>query len=553
MEKKWWKEGIIYQIYPRSFCDKNGDGVGDLRGIISKLDYLKELGVDIIWLSPIYKSPNDDNGYDISDYRDIMDEFGTLSDFDVLLEGVHERGMRLLMDLVVNHSSDEHFWFEEAKKSTDNPYRDYYYWKKPVNGEVPNNWKSFFGGSVWEWHEETQEYFLHLFTKKQPDLNWENPKLREEVYDLMRFWLDKGVDGFRMDVFTLFSKRLAFEDADMSDFTQVIRDVYANGPRIHEFLHEMNQEVFQHYDSVSIGEGVGITHDKILDYVDENRKEIDMIFHFDHMFMDHGKGGRFDPEPWSSEAFFQIFFDWNQALEQNGWGSIYLGNHDFPRMVSRFGDDESFWKESAKLLATLIMTLRGTPTVYQGDEIGMKNVPFARAEDHRDIEFHNAYKEKKEKSEDLEEFLEIARSQARDHARTPIQWSGEAHAGFSETTPWIQVHPDFPSINVEEQSKDPDSILSFYKSLIQFRKAHPIWAYGSLSRIASGNPSILAYERNWEGETRRVIMNFSSQAQQHNLEGPGWEVQLNTYSQSSTELPAELRPWEGLVLLASKT
>ena len=551
MEKKWWKEGIIYQIYPRSFCDKNGDGIGDLKGIISKLDYLKELGVDIIWLSPIYKSPNEDNGYDISDYRNILSEFGTLSDFDILLDGVHQRGMRLLMDLVVNHCSDEHFWFEEAKKSTDNPYRDYFFWKEPVNGQVPNNWKSFFGGSVWEWHEETQAYYLHLFTKKQPDLNWENPKLRREVYDLMRFWLDKGIDGFRMDVFSLFSKRLAFEDTDMSDFNQVIQDVYANGPRIHEFLHEMNQEVFQHYDSVSIGEGVGITHDKILDYVDENRKEIDMIFHFDHMFMDHGKGGRFDPEPWSSEAFFQVFFDWDQSLGKNGWGSIYLGNHDFPRMVSRFGDDESFWKESAKLLATLVMTLRGTPTIYQGDEIGMKNVPFVSAEDHRDIEFHNAYRERKQKGEDLEEFLEIARRQARDHARTPIQWNGEAYAGFSETTPWIQLHPDFPTINVEEQSKDPDSILKFYQSLIQFRKAHPIWAYGSLNRVTTGNPSVFAYDRTWEGETRRVILNFSSQRQPHNLEGTGWEAILNSYTSYSPELPAELRPWEAIVLEAS--
>ncbi len=548
MKKIWWKEGIIYQIYPRSFCDKNGDGIGDLKGIISKLDYIQDLGVDIIWLSPIYKSPNDDNGYDISDYRDIMDEFGTMEDFDLLLAGVHQRGMRLLMDLVVNHSSDEHVWFKQAKGSPDSPYRDYYYWKKPLNGQVPNNWKSFFGGSVWEWDEGSGEYFLHLFSKKQPDLNWENPKVRNEVYDLMRFWLDKGVDGFRMDVFSLFSKRLDFEDQDMSDFNRVIREVYANGPRIHEFLNEMNQKVFQHYDVVSVGEGVGVTHDCVLEYVAEDRKEIDMIFHFDHMFIDHGEGGRWDPIPWTSESFFEVFFDWDKALEDKGWGSIYLGNHDFPRMVSRFGDDEQFWKESAKLLAMLLMTLRGTPTIFQGDEIGMKNTPFQNPEDYRDIEFHNSYREKKESGEDMEEFLKIAQKQARDHARTPMQWNSESNGGFSQEVPWIQPHPQFETINVEAQQTDSGSILNFYKSLITYRKSEAIWIYGSIERLESGNPCILAFQRNWEGNERLILLNFSSQEQAHRVDVQTGTVSFSNYPDVRERDFTQLKPWEGIVL-----
>ena len=547
MKKIWWKEGIIYQIYPRSFCDKNGDGIGDLNGITSKLDYIKDLGVDIIWLSPIYKSPNDDNGYDISDYRDIMDEFGTMEDFDRLLEGVHKRGMKLLMDLVVNHSSDEHTWFEQAKSSVDSPYRDYYYWKKPINGQVPNNWKSFFGGSVWEWDEASGEYFLHLFSKKQPDLNWENPKVRKEVYDLMRFWLDKGVDGFRMDVFSLFSKRLDFGDQDMSDFSRVIREVYANGPRIHEFLHEMNQQVFQHYDVVSVGEGVGITHDRVLEYVDEDKEEIDMIFHFDHMFIDHGKGGRWDPIPWTSESFFEVFFDWDKGLKNKGWGSIYLGNHDFPRMVSRFGDDKQFWKESAKLLAMLLMTLRGTPTIFQGDEIGMKNTPFKNPEDYRDIEFHNSYREKKESGEDLDEFMKIAQKQARDHARTPMLWNSGLNGGFSPVDPWIQPYPNSDMINVDAQQKKPDSILNFYKSLIAYRKSNPIWTYGSLERLESGNPCILAYRRIWEGNEKLVFLNFSSQEQVHRVEAHSGKVSFGNYPDDMDRELAKLKPWEGII------
>ena len=552
MKKNWWKEGIIYQIYPRSFFDHNQDGIGDLQGIISKLDYLKNLGIDIIWVSPIYSSPNDDNGYDISDYRNIMEEFGTMEDFDTLLAEIHKRGMRLLMDLVVNHSSDEHEWFQQSRSSKDNPYRDYYYWEDGDKSKPPTNWKSFFGGSAWEWDDATQAYYLHLFSRKQPDLNWENPKVRQEIYELMRFWLDKGVDGFRMDVFSLFSKRLPFEDADFSNFTQAIHEVYANGPRIHEFLNEMHREVFEKYDIVSVGEGVGVDQNQVMEYVAAERKEIDMIYHFDHMFIDHGQGGRFDPKSWTSEAFFKVFFSWDATLQSTGWGSIYLGNHDFPRMVSRFGDDGLYWQKSAKLLSMLIMTLRGTPTVYQGDEIGMKNVPFRDFEEYRDIEFINAYREAEERGEDMERFLEIARIQARDHARTPMQWNSELNGGFSKEEPWIGSHPGYKEINVEKQVKDPDSILSFYKSTISLRKTHKTLVYGDQVRLETGNPAVLAFERTGEEEQIQVLLNFSSLEQNHILgDRVGTPIFGNYYPDQSL-LKGKLRPWEGVIYLNNK-
>ena len=357
MTRTWWKESVIYQIYPRSFNDSNGDGIGDLKGIIQKLDYLKELGVDILWISPIYKSPNDDNGYDISDYYNIMDEFGTMDDFDELLEAIHARGMKLLMDLVVNHTSDEHYWFQESRKSKDNPYRDYYYWQP----EKPNNWQSFFTGDAWELDPQTGEYYLHLFTKKQPDLNWENPKVRQEVYKLMRWWLDKGVDGFRMDVIPLISKRLDFPDADFSNFAKVVEEVYANGPRLHEFLHEMYQEVCSKYDVMTVGEAPGVPSDLGNLYVGESRKELNMIFHFGHMFLDWGGEGKFELSDWSLKEFKNVFTTWHNALGEEGWVSIYLDNHDFPRLLSRWGNDKEYYNESARLLAILILSLRGTP------------------------------------------------------------------------------------------------------------------------------------------------------------------------------------------------
>lgn len=549
-EQNWWKEGIIYQIYPRSFFDSNGDGIGDIAGIIQKLNHIYQLGVDIIWLSPIYQSPNDDNGYDISDYYDIMEEFGTMDEFDTLLEEVHKRGMRLLMDLVVNHTSDEHPWFEASRQSKDNPYRDYYIWHKPVNGGPPNNWQSFFGGSAWELDEQTGEYYLHLFTRKQPDLNWENEQVRQEVYRIMNYWLEKGVDGFRMDVIPLISKRKDFTDAPSNlTFPEVIERVYANGPKVHAYLQEMHREVLGKYDVLSIGEGVGISPEQANLYVGKSRKELNMIFHFGHMFIDHGKGGRMDPRPFSLEEFTRIFETWDRALGDEGWVSIYLGNHDFPRMVSRFGEPEHCWQESAKLLATLIFSLRGTPTVYQGDEIGMTNVDFRSVEEYRDVEFHNSYRVMKEQNGDEAAFLRAGRKQARDHARTPIQWAPIPHGGFSYAEPWIRVNSNYREVNVSRQSSDPNSILSYYKEMIALRKAEPTLVYGTFDPLDGDNPSIYAYHRSWKGKTLLVLLNFSSQNQRHGLDVHG-KLLISNYS--SDRDPLELRPWEANIIEVEK-
>ncbi|MEM6261314.1 MAG: alpha-glucosidase [Bacteroidota bacterium] len=544
--KTWWKESVIYQIYPRSFNDSDGDGVGDLRGIIQKLDYLKDLGVDIVWLSPIYKSPNDDNGYDISDYYDIMPEFGTMADFDELLEGLHSRGMRLLMDLVVNHTSDEHEWFKASKSATDNPYRDYYVWKKPVNGGPPNNWRSFFSGSAWELDETTGEYYLHLFAKKQPDLNWENPKVREEVYKLMRFWLDKGIDGFRMDVIPFISKDLTYPDADFERHGH--GEIYANGPRVHEFLREMHEEVLRHYDIVTVGEGVGISAEQANDYVGSDRKELHMIFHFDHMGLGYGPGGRMDPADWRIEDFTTVFSKWDRALGDRGWNNLYLGNHDFPRMVSRFGNDEKYWQASAKLLATLLLTQRGTPTIYQGDEIGMTNSPFKQIADFRDIETLNAYKEVIEAEGDVAQFIERAAEAGRDNARTPIQWNAEPHGGFTEGTPWIDVTPNFGQINVANQENDPDSILNFYRKALNYRKEQETLVYGDTEYLNHSQPELYDFIRVGGTGKFRVMLNLSSsELQMPDIEEDWeWVAPLSNYAQVPLRSP--MRPWEVRVL-----
>ncbi len=512
-DKNWWKESVVYQIYPRSFNDSNGDGIGDLPGIIEKLDYLKDLGVDVIWLCPIYKSPNDDNGYDISDYYNIMDEFGTMEDFDHLLAGTHERGMKLIMDLVVNHCSDEHAWFEEAKANPDSPYRDYFYWTKPAaDGGPPNNWKSFFGGSAWELDEASGEYYLHLFTRKQPDLNWENPALREEVYKLMRFWLDKGIDGFRMDVIPLISKRLEFADTDYTDFKEVIANVYANGPRVHEFLQEMYREVLGNYDIMTVGEAVGVSPEQSLLYVGKDRKELNMIFHFGHMFIDHGPEGRFDPVNWDFQAFKNIFSEWDKTIADIGWGSIFLGNHDFPRIVSRFANDGRYRVEAGKMLATMLLSLRGTSYIYQGDEIGMTNVAFDSIDDYRDVETFNAYKEAKEKGMSEEEFVKLVHPQGRDNARTPIQWDSSDNAGFTTGKPWIKLNPNYPEINVESAEADDNSILHYYKQMLAFRKANPTLVYGQYTPVDGGHDRIFAYLREDVEGRYLVALNFSAEA-----------------------------------------
>lgn len=543
--ESWWKEGIIYQIYPRSFQDSNGDGIGDLPGIISRVPYLAKLGVDIIWLSPIYESPNDDNGYDISNYREIMPEFGSMDDFDHLLSTVHSHGMKLVMDLVVNHSSDEHHWFQEARKSKDNPYRDYYIWRPGKDGHPPNNWKSFFHGSAWEYDETTDEYFLHLFTKKQPDLNWENPALRQEVYALMKFWLDKGVDGFRMDVIPLISKQPGLPDMDWDTLGSDFGAAYANGPRVHEFLQEMNREVLQHYDIVTIGEGVGVTPDQGLRYVGKDRKELHMIFHFGHMFIDFGKEGRLDIRDWQMEEFTQVFEEWEQKLGDDGWGTIYLGNHDFPRAVSRWGNDQSHRLQSAKLLATLLFTRKGTPTIYQGDELGMTNVDFTEIGDYRDVEMMNAWQEWTEEGKDLQLFLKNAAIVGRDHARTPVQWDESHEAGFTTGQPWIKVASNYPSINMVSQLEDEHSILSYYREAIAFRKATPAMTYGETQQIHTEDKRIYAYTRRMNTESYTVYLNFSDDTVPLSAVPRGVAV-LGNYPDGIQA--DQLRPWQAIVI-----
>lgn len=553
MNKNWWKEGVIYQIYPRSFKDSNGDGVGDIRGIISKLDYLKSLNVDIIWLSPVYKSPNDDNGYDISDYRDIMDEFGTMEDFDEMLRGIHDRDMKLVMDLVVNHSSDEHEWFQESRSSKDNPKRDYYIWRPGKDGKPPTNWKSFFSGSAWEYDENTDEYYLHLFTKKQPDLNWENPKVREEVYDSMCFWLDKGIDGFRMDVIPLISKR-ELVDTHLCEFNEIIEKVYSTGPRVHEFLREMNQRVMSKYDMMTVGEGPGITPERAHDYVGAGRKELDMIFHFGHMFIDHGPGGKYDVKSFSLPEFKRVFETWDKAVGEDGWLSIFLDNHDFPRMVSRFGNDGKYHQESAKLLAILIATLRGTPCIYQGSEIGMTNVAFSSFHDYRDVELKNELNEWEQDGRDTDKLLKAAHRQGRDNVRTPMQWSNQPNADFTSGDPWIKVNPNYTSINVLSQEEDPNSILNFYRELLAMRKLHPTLVYGHYQCIHAEDPNVFAYWRWDDTHTYLCLLNMSDYPQQFTIDDQFVVEKLTPVISNIGDLPERksaktfrLLPWQAVL------
>lgn len=454
MADKWWKDSVVYQIYPRSFMDSDGDGIGDIPGILSKLDYLKRLGVDVIWLCPVYESPNDDNGYDISDYRSILSEFGTIADWEELLAQIHARGMKLIMDLVVNHSSDEHAWFVESRKSKDNPYRDYYIWRPGADGGEPNDWGSFFSGSAWQYDERTEEYFLHLFSKKQPDLNWENPKLRQDVYDMMAWWLDKGIDGFRMDVINLISKNPALPRVEQGEGWRFGGEHFMNGPRVHEYLQEMNREVLSKYDIMTVGETIGVTPEDAALYVGEERNELNMVFHFELMDVDSGPHGKWDLKPWDLRDIKRIIAKWQTGLEGKGWNSLYLNNHDQPRMLSRFGDDRTYRKESGKMLATLLHTLQGTPYIYQGEELGMTNVRFASIESYKDIETLNMFAEQLAAGRDEADIMNAIYAKGRDNGRTPMQWDGSEHAGFTTGTPWIAVNPNYPDINAEQAVND---------------------------------------------------------------------------------------------------
>lgn len=557
MNRAFWKEAVVYQIYPRSFQDSNGDGIGDLQGIISRLDYLQKLGVNVVWLSPVYKSPNDDNGYDISDYEDIMDEFGTLQDWEQLLAGLHERGIKLMMDLVINHSSDEHAWFVESRSSLDNPYRDYYIWRPGgPNGELPNNWSSVFSGPAWELDEATGEYYLHLFSRKQPDLNWENPKLREALYKMIAFWLDKGVDGLRMDVINMISKVEGLPSAQREGLAAGELagggEYYMNGPRVHEYLQEMNREVLSKYDIMTVGETPGASVEDAILYTAEDRHELQMVFQFEHMDVDSGPGGKWDVTPWSLKGLRDILHKWQVGLADRGWNSLYLNNHDQPRMVSRFGDDGEYRVLSAKMLATLLHTLKGTPYIYQGEEIGMTNVKFAELADYKDIEILNMYREKvTEGGADHQTILQAIHAKGRDNARTPMQWDASSHAGFTEGTPWLKLNPAYKDINVEQALADPDSIFYYYQKLISLRKEHLIMVYGKYQLLLPEHEYIYAYTRTLDDEQWLVLLNFSAEPQAVDLPAElaavGRMIIGNYPAESEAAHRETLRPYEARV------
>lgn len=550
MSRNWWKESVVYQIYPRSFKDTTGDGIGDIPGIIEKLDYVKSLGVDVIWLCPVYESPNDDNGYDISNYRKISEDFGGQEAFETLLDQIHKKGLKLVMDLVANHTSDEHFWFKESKKSKDSPYRDYYIWRDGKNNGPPTNWMSFFNGSAWEYDKDTQQYYLHYFTKKQPDLNWENPKVRREIFDVIEYWFKKGVDGFRMDVISLISKPDVFEDSHYSKFQDTILNIYANGPKIHQYLHEMNQEVLSKFDIMTVGEGPGIDVQNGLLYVNEKRQELNMVFHFDHLFIDCGEGGKYDPIPYDLPKFKKVFSDWDKALKNGGWGSIFLGNHDFSRMVSRFGNDRKYHETSAKLLVTLLLTMRGTVYIYQGDEIGMTNVAYPNIGYYNDVETLNAWQEADKNGQDMNAFLTIVHAQSRDNARTPMQWNDQRNSGFTDGEPWLSVNPNYTSINVASQETYEDSILNYYRDIIQFRKENSVLVYGNYECFQQEHPELFVYRR-WDETAEFLILHNMSDAPQEFIT----ELNAEKFKLCKTNLDAitqelfHLHPWQAKILV----
>ena len=544
-KNNWWKEGVVYQIYPRSFKDTTGNGLGDLQGVIEKLDYIKSLGVNMIWICPIYESPNRDNGYDISDYKKISDAFGGNETFERLVSEMHKRDLKIIMDLVVNHTSDEHPWFKQAKTSKKNEYYDYYIWRKGKNSGPPNNWQSVFSGDAWSYNLSTNEYYLHLFTKNQPDLNWENPKVRSQVYGIIDFWLSKGVDGLRMDVISLISKRNSFSDVpEKMSFAQVMEKVYANGPKIHKYLKEMNSKILKKYDVVTVGEGPGINLACGPKYVAENEKELNMIFHFDHLTIDFGPNGKYDPVTYDFIKFKEIFSQWDKALENNGWNSIFLGNHDFSRIVSRFGNDKKYREASAKLLITLLMTLRGTPYIYQGDEIGMTNISHPSIDDYNDVESLNAWEAAKKNGVNMKEFLKAIHWQSRDNARTPMQWTDKKNAGFTTGNPWIKLNKNYKEINVENSEKDKNSILNYYRQMISFRKKYSCLVYGSFKDLLPEHDKLFFYERIFNQEQFLVIHNFNNSYTRWKNENSQYVKIKSNYKSSSQE---ELSPWESRI------
>lgn len=529
----WWQKAVVYQIYPRSFQDSNGDGIGDIPGIISRLDYLQLLGITAIWLSPVYKSPNDDNGYDISDYEDIMDEFGSMADMEELIQEANKRDIKIVMDLVVNHTSDEHAWFVEAKKGKENPYRDYYVWRDPVNGDVPNDLHSAFSGSAWEYDEASGQYYLHLFSKKQPDLNWENKKVRQEVYDMMNFWLEKGIGGFRMDVIDLIGK--------LPD-----QSITGNGPMLHTYLQEMNQATFGSQDVMTVGETWGATPEIAKLYSDPIRNELSMVFQFEHIGLDQQEGkDKWDLKPLSIGQLKQILSKWQTSLGREGWNSLFWNNHDLPRIVSRWGNDKEYRVESAKMFAIVLHMMKGTPYIYQGEEIGMTNCPISTIDEVDDIESINMYNERLDQGYTKEAIIESINAKGRDNARTPMQWDNSAHAGFTTGTPWLHVNPNYPEINVKQSLADEDSVFYTYKKLIELRKEHAIVVWGEYELIEETEEEVFAYYREFSGEKWLVVANFSESKQMFTLEEEIGEVLVHNYH---TSLPksgeVSLKPYE---------
>lgn len=545
-ERKWWKEAIVYQIYPRSFKDSDGDGIGDLKGIISKLDYIKSLGIDVVWLNPIYSSPNDDNGYDVSDYRNIMKDFGTMADFDALLKGLHDHGIKLVMDLVVNHSSDEHEWFKQSRSSRTSPYRNYYHWWNAERGKPAPRYSLFdINHDAWKYDSLTNAYYLHYFSRKQPDLNWENPTVRKEVYDIMKFWADKGIDGFRLDAFQFAAKDTSFP-ALPKDYEKNFILYYAMGPHLHDYLKEMNQEVFSKYDVMSVAEGAGNNFEDAHNLVDAERKELNMAYAFDGV-------GIATPEGYSLLHFKDVFTRWDSAFAKKGWLSIFLANHDQARLVSRFGNDSPTFRElSSKMLTTFILTMRGTPYYYYGDELGMTNAGFNKIEDYKDMPTLNEYQHQKDIGGNLPKYMERIKAESRDNGRTPMQWNNTANAGFTSGTPWIKVNANYRSINEAAQNGDPNSCLNYFRKLVRLRKDNPTLVYGKYTLLDKGNPNLYAYTRESEGKRMLIILNFSAKTAQANIElGTHAKMLLSNYKDVPVKNVAKksvtLRPYESLV------
>lgn len=532
---KWWKDTVVYQIYPRSFQDTDGDGIGDLQGIIKRLDYLQLLGINVIWLSPVYQSPNDDNGYDISDYQAINLEFGTMEDMDELIEKAEEKGIRIVMDLVVNHTSDEHDWFVESKKSRDNPYRDYYIWRGPVNGKEPNELTSLFGGSAWKFDELSEQYYLHLFSKKQPDLNWENLDVRKDIYKMMNFWLDKGIGGFRMDVIDLISK-----DLD--------NKVTANGPRLHEFIQEMNQETFGQYDVMTVGETWGATIEIGKQFSDPKRNELSMIFQFEHIGLDEESGkSKWDLKPLDLVELKNVLAKWQVLLGDSGWNSLFWNNHDTPRIVSRWGNDQEYRVESAKMFAILLHLMKGTPFIYQGEEIGMTNHPIKNVSEANDIETINLYQERIEEGYDKEDIIKSINTKGRDNARRPMQWDDTEEAGFTRGTPWLSANPNYNRINVKQTLKDKNSVFYTYQKLISLRKENELLVFGEFTLLLPKHPTIFAYERTYQNETWLVVANFSEKSTELSLSKQSDIIEpiISNYTKQSYDLSdLHLKPYE---------